>query len=85
MKSASMTWRAIPACPYMTEWSDLDAGCEHAEIILSGADQQSGTYELMGESIFPSFGQAAGDENFRGLQAGADNSSLVQLTLTVCS
>jgi len=36
---------------------------------LSGADQQSGTYVFMGETIFPKFGEGAADENFRGLQA----------------
>jgi ABC-type phosphate transport system substrate-binding protein len=56
------------------EWTDLcaDAQCTGADcnIIIAGADVVSGTFEYMGETIFPDFaGGCAGPENFMGLIA----------------
>ena len=34
-------------------WSELDSSCAAEEILISGADSESGTYEYFSETIFP--------------------------------
>lgn len=47
-------------------WSELDSGCSQTEILISGADPLSGTYDYMKEYLFTVDGENFDDSRPRG-------------------